>query len=279
MVSTIQTEHALVTGASSGIGVEIARELARRGTPLVLTARRLDRLEALAIELRAAHGVDVACIAADLADPAAPAALQAEIERRGIVVGTLVNNAGYGLSGYFLARPWSEQARFLQVMVTAPAELCHRFLGGMRERGRGRIINIASLAGHVPGSAGQTQYAGAKSFLIKLSQSLALEYRREGILVCAVCPGFTYSEFHDVVGSREQMKTISKRMWMDSATVAREALDATDHGDVVFINGGINRWIKRLVDFLPDRLALRMMEKKSRQYRMAEAKDGAPPST
>lgn len=273
MSSPSTTDYALVTGASSGIGAAIARELATRGTPLVLTARRLDRLEALAAELRAAHGVDVICLAADLADPAAPGELQAAIDARGIAIGTLVNNAGYGVTGYFLSQPWQVQADFIQVLMTAPSELCHRFLPGMRERGRGRIVNVASLAGHVPGSAGQTLYAAAKSYLIKLSQSLALEYRGDGVLVCAVCPGFTRSEFHDVTGSRALMSKMPRWMWMDAAVVAREAIDATDRGDVVFVNGRINRLIKLWVKLLPDRIALRMMERKSKQFRIA-----VPPS-
>lgn len=267
--TAISSDYALVTGASSGIGEAIARELASRGTPLVLTARRGDRLDALATELAETHGVDVICITADLADPSAPAKLYADIEARGLAIGTLVNNAGYGVTGYFLSQPWQVQADFIQVLMTAPAELCHRFLPEMRRRGRGRIVNVASLAGHAPGSAGQTLYAAAKSYLIKLSQSLALEYRGDGIKVCAVCPGFTYSEFHDVTGSRALMSKTSKLLWMDAGVVAREAIEAVDRGDVVFTNGRINRLIKLWVKLLPDRLALRTMDRKSRQYRLA----------
>lgn len=267
--TSITSDYALVTGASSGIGAAIARELASRGTPLILTARRGDRLDALAADLRETHGIDVICITADLADPAAPARLHADIEARGLAVGTLVNNAGYGVTGYYLSQPWQAQADFIQVLMTAPSELCHRFLPDMRRRGRGRIINVASLAGHAPGSAGQTLYAAAKSYLIKLSQSLALEYRSDGVTVCAVCPGFTYSEFHDVTGSRALMTKTPKLLWMDAALVARQAIDAADRGDVVYTNGRINRLIKLWVKLLPDRIALRTMERKSRQFRLA----------
>jgi short-subunit dehydrogenase len=259
--------HALVTGASAGIGMAFARALAARGVNLVLTARRGGRLDALAAELRAAHGVDVHVMPCDLADPAAPADLQARIEQAGLAIGMLVNNAGYGVTGYFVSQPWAVQAAFLQVLVTAPTELCHRFLPGMRERGHGRIINVSSLAGHVPGSSGQTLYAGAKAYLIKLSQALTLEYAHEGVHVCAVCPGFTWSEFHDVTGSREMMSKLPKWMWMDADAVVRQGLDAVERGDAVIVTGRINRIIKAVFKVLPDGLALRMIGKRSRQIR------------
>lgn len=266
MSATART-HALVTGASAGIGMAFARALAARGVDLVLTARRRERLDALADELRAAHGVDVQVMPCDLADPAAPADLQARIDRAGLAIGMLVNNAGYGLTGYFVSQPWAAQATFLQVLMTAPTELCHRFLPGMRERGHGRIINVSSLAGHVPGSSGQTLYAGAKTYLIKLSQSLTLEYAHEGVHVCALCPGFTWSEFHDVTGSRALVSKLPKWMWMDADTVVREGLEAVERGDAVYVNGRINRIIKTVFKLLPDRLALRMIGKRSRQIR------------
>jgi uncharacterized protein len=150
---------ALVTGASSGIGAAIARAYAGRGRPLILTARRLDRLEALAAELSPL--VSCTCIAADLADPQAPARLAEDIASRGLAVGVLVNNAGYGVPGRYLSADWKTHADFLQVMVTAVSELTHRFLPGMEARGEGGILNVASMAGLVPGSAGHTLYAAA----------------------------------------------------------------------------------------------------------------------
>src|SRR3954467_9754021 len=187
---------ALVTGASAGIGAAFARELAARGCNLVLTARRTERLESLANELSARHGTRSECIAADLADATAPGALCDEIQRRGIAIDILINNAGYGLPGHFTKPAWQAHADFIQVMMTAPCELVYKLLPGMQQRGFGRIANIASLAGHIPGSAGHTLYGASKAFLIKFSQSLALENTSTGVHVCAVCPGFTYSEFH-----------------------------------------------------------------------------------
>jgi short-subunit dehydrogenase len=155
-INTQTVRWALVTGASAGIGAAFARELAGRGVSLVLTARRLDRLEELAAELKSKHTIAVECIAADLAKPTAPAALCAEIEHRGVAIDILINNAGYGVGGHFEAQPWHVHADFIQVMMTAPCELVHKLLPGMQQRGYGRIVNIAWLAGLIRGSAGHT---------------------------------------------------------------------------------------------------------------------------
>jgi len=258
---------ALVTGASAGIGAAFARELASRGMSLVLTARRADRLDALAAEIMQHHGVGVECIAADLADPSAPQKLCAEIERRGITIDALINNAGYGLPGSFVSQPWAKHAEFIQVMMTAPCELARLLLPGMQQRGYGRIVNIASLAGLVPGSAGHTLYGASKAFLIKFSQSLALENVRHGVNVCAVCPGFTYSEFHDVTGTRGVVSKMPHWMWLSADEVARRGMDAVERGEIVYVTGRVNRAIKALFKLLPDRFALRTMQKRSKDFR------------
>ena len=179
MTST-NNNYALITGASSGIGAAIAREYAARGKPLILTARRADRLNALAVELRAHVAVET--IVADLADPNAPLQLFEETQARGLIVDTLVNNAGYGVPGRYLSADWKTHADFLQVLVTAVAELTWRFLPAMEAAGHGRILNIASLAGLVPASAGHTLYGAAKSFVIRFSESLAQGKRGLGNL-------------------------------------------------------------------------------------------------
>jgi short-subunit dehydrogenase len=258
---------ALVTGASAGIGEAFARELAARGCNLVLTARRRDRLDALAGELGPRNAIKVECIAADLAEPQAPAQLCAEIARRGIAVDTLVNNAGYGLPGHFHAQPWHAHVQFLQVMVSSPCELVHILLPGMQQRGYGRIINVASLAGLIPGSSGHTLYAASKAFLIKFSQSLALENAARGVNVCAVCPGFTYSEFHDVTGTRKIVSKMPSWMWLTAAEVARQGADAVERGEVVFVTGRVNRVIKSLMKLLPDRITLRLVQRRSKHFR------------
>jgi len=263
-------KFALVTGASAGIGAAFARELAARGAALVLTARRTERLEALAAELRERHGTRSECIAADLADPAAPAALCTEIERRGIAIDILINNAGYGLPGHFTKPSWAEHAAFIQVMMSAPCELAYRLLPAMQRRGYGRIGNIASLAGHIPGSAGHTLYGASKAFLIKFSQSLALENKARGIHVCAICPGFTYSEFHDVTGTRGVVSKMPAYMWLSAEAVVREGLDAMERGEIVHVTGRVNRFIKGLLKVIPDCMALRIIEKRQGDFRNQE---------
>ena len=259
--------RALVTGASAGIGEAFARELARRGHDLVLTARRADRLETLAQELRDRHAIEAIVAPLDLARPDGPEALVAALDAQGLTIDVLINNAGYGVPGYFNEQPWSTHAAFIQVLMTAPTELAYRLLPGMKARGYGRIVNVASLAGHVPGSAGHTLYAASKAYLIKFSQSLALEGKGTGVHTTAVCPGFTYSEFHDVTGSRALVSKMPAFMWMDALTVARQGLDAVDAGTPAYVNGGVNRAIKALFKLLPDAVALKMIERQGRRFR------------
>lgn len=257
--------YALVTGASSGIGAAFAREYARRGIPLILTARRRDRLEALADTLRA-H-VDVRVIAADLADPAAPAALIAEIGKSGLHVAHLVNNAGYGVPGRYLSADWKTHADSLQVMAVAVCELTHRCLPAMEAAGYGRIINVASLAGLVPASAGHTLYGATKSFLIRFSECLAMETATKGVHVTALCPGFTYTEFHDVNGMRGRVSQLPRWLWLDADAVASQGIEAVERGRTRHVTGAANRLIAGLCKYLPDRVAHALVASRSAQFR------------
>lgn len=268
--------RALVTGASAGIGEAFARELARRGFDLVLTARRADRLEAIAAELRDRHAIEAVVAPLDLARPDGPEALVAALASQGLHIDVLVNNAGYGVTDYLDEQPWSTHAAFMQVMMTAPTELIWRLLPGMKARGYGRIVNVASLAGLVPGSAGHTLYGASKAYLIRFSQSLALETLGTGVHVTALCPGFTYSEFHDVNGARQLVSNMPSFLWMDAPTVARQGLDAVEAGEVVYVNGRVNRLIKALFKLLPDRLALKLTEREGRRFRLRRASSPHP---
>ena len=266
-MADVAKKTALITGASAGIGAALARVFAANGFDLVLTARRADRLEALAAELRTAHGRTVHVIVADLADPAAPSRIFDEVARSGLVIDALVNNAGYGLPGGFLHSSWNDHRDFIQVMVTSVAELCHRFAPAMAERERGWIVNVASVAGLVPGSAGHTLYGAAKSLVIRFSESLALELLPRNVNVTALCPGFTYSEFHDVNDMRAQVSRLPKWMWMDADTVARQAYDAVMRGDVVYVNGRVNRAMVVLARHTPDWLVKKFLKRFSKNYR------------
>lgn len=261
------TRTALITGASAGLGSCFARQLAARGWHLVLTARRLDRLQALAAELRPAQAIEVECIALDLAESGSPEQLMRELAQRGLHIDMLVNNAGFGLPGEYLSHDWATHESYLRLMLVHPCELAHRLLVGMRERGFGRIINVSSVAGLVPGTAGHTLYGATKSFLVRFSQSLALEHRDSDIHVSALCPGFTYTEFHDVNGTRPMVSGMPSFMWMDADPVVAAGIEAVERGDILCVPGWWNRFVYALVSWLPDRLALALVDRRSRSFR------------
>lgn len=265
---TTALPYALVTGASSGIGADIAREYAARGKPLVLTARRLERLEALAQEL----GRQVPCevLAADLAEPGAPAALFAQTQARGLFVDTLVNNAGFGVPGRYLSVDWQTHADSIQVLMTSVAHLSHLYLPAMEAAGRGRILNVASLAGLVPATAGHTLYGACKAWLIRFSETLDQESRGRGVYVTALCPGMTYTEFHDVNGMREKVSKLPKGIWLTSAEVARLGVEAVESGRTRLVTGRSNKLIAGLSKYLPDRLARALLAAKAKDFRDAD---------
>ncbi|MEQ8346264.1 MAG: SDR family NAD(P)-dependent oxidoreductase [Sneathiellaceae bacterium] len=258
---------ALVTGASAGIGLAFAEALAARGYDLVLTARREERLAALAARLAAAH--DAACLVlpADLTRAEAPAALMRAVAEAGWPVDMLVNNAGYAVPGDFADSGWPAQRDFLAAMVIAVAELSHACLPGMLARGQGRIVNIASLAAFMPGAPGSTQYGAVKAWMLRFSEALAQELAGSGVTVTAVCPGFTYSEFHDITGSRATVSALPRWLWMDAATVAMQGIEGALHGRPVVVTGRVNRMIALAFRLLPDVLARRLIARASGRFR------------
>ena len=258
---------ALVTGASAGIGLAFARELAARGYHVVLTARRRERLEELARTLTSTYGIRAQTIAEDLADPRASERLVGVLSERGLTIDILINNAGYGVPGRYSSTTWPQQRDFLQVMVVAVSELTHRLLPGMIERRWGRIVNVASLAGLLPGVAGHTLYAASKSFVISFSESLALETAASGVHVSASCPGFTLSEFHDVTGTREHVNKLPRFMWSDAEMVARESIDAVMRGQVIYVPGRVNRTLATMSRVLPRRALAGLMTRNAGKFR------------
>jgi len=261
------TRLCLVTGASAGIGEAFARLYARRGHDLVLTARRTDRMEKLAWELREHHNVEVYVVTADLAEPGAVDRILAAIEAAGRDVDVLINNAGYGLPGNFAETTWSDQQAFLQVLLTSVCEMTHKLLPGMLSRGYGRIVNVASLAGLIPGLPGSTLYNPTKAFLVRFSQGLHVETLGTGVHVSALCPGFTYSEFHDANGTRESMGHIPKWMWLDADTVVEDGYKAVEANRPVRVTGGPNKLIAALCKLTPDEWVLGWVGKKATSYR------------
>ncbi|PIK74561.1 short-chain dehydrogenase [Methylobacterium frigidaeris] len=224
----------LVTGASSGIGVEIARAFAARGRPLVLSARRVERLEALAAELP----VRTIVIPADLAAPGAAEGLVGAIEAHGIVLHTLVNNAGFGLRGRLAALPARDQAEMVAVNVTAPTVLSRLVLPGLIARRSGGILNVASVVAYLPGPSMAAYYA-SKAYLLSLSEALYEEARPHGVTVTAVCPGATATEFSkraDVGGTKRFTGNV-----MAPEAVAEAAIAGHLAGRAVVIPGAANR--------------------------------------
>jgi len=260
---------ALVTGASAGIGAEFCRQLAVRGYNLVLVARREDRLRELAAVLKRDSGVESLVYPSDLSVPGAGVRLAARIDGAGIPVEFLVNNAGYGLPGHFTDPSWEQHASFIQLMMTAVCELTWHLLPAMQARRKGYVINVASLAALVPGSAGHTLYGASKAFLLRYSESLALENQITGVRVSALCPGFTYSEFHDVSGTRELVSKMPAWMWMSADEVVSYGIESVmaKHVRVVAVPGRVNRLIARLMRYLPTSVAYWMARRLSRRFR------------
>ena len=245
----------LVTGASSGIGEALARRLARDGRRLVLVARRTDRLETLARELRDAHGVATDVVPGDLTRPGAVAALVAEVERRGLVVDWLVNNAGFGTLGRFDTLPVERELEEIRLNVEALVELCGRCVPGMVQRRRGVVMNIASLGGFTPGPYMAT-YAATKAFVISFSEAIALELRDTGVHVLCVCPGFTRTEFQQK--AELDVHGVPDFAWMSAEAVADEAVRAVGR-KTVLVNGAMNRMTASAIHFVPRTLTARLV--------------------
>jgi short-subunit dehydrogenase len=242
-----EKRRALITGASSGLGLELARLFAADGHDLVLVARRRDRLEALAVEL-AKPGLDIVIIAADLGDPATPAALIQQLDRQGLPIDYLVNNAGFGSRGKFWTLPRALELQMIDVNCRALVELTHRVLPGMIGRGFGRVLNIASTAAFQPGPHMATYYA-SKAFVLHFSEALAHELRETGVRVTAHCPGATATGFAEAA-SLGSIRLFSAGV-ADPAKVARHAYRAMHRGKVVAIAGPANWFAAFTIRFMP----------------------------
>ncbi|SCL53821.1 hypothetical protein GA0070606_2182 [Micromonospora citrea] len=212
------TDVALITGASTGIGAEFARQLAAQGRNLALVARSVDRMDELAATLRQAHGVRVEVIGQDLAAPDATARVVAELAARGLRVNLLVNNAGFGTCGRFEEIPGDRDHDQLMVNVVALTDLTHALVPAMLARGGGGVINVASTAGFQP-AAYFAVYSAAKSFVLNFSLALWSEYRDRGVNVLALCPGPVETGFFDTIGTRRA--AIGGRMETPQRVVAR----------------------------------------------------------
>jgi short-subunit dehydrogenase len=240
-----QGKWAVVTGASAGIGEALAVELAQAGVHLVLTARRRDRLDALAERLRTQHSIQTKVIVADLAQPEAPQQIFEATEGSGLIVDLLVNNAGFGEYGEFLHSKLEMQVNMVQVNCTAVVHLTRLFLPAMVKRRQGAVLIVASTAAYQP-VAYMATYAASKAFDRMLAEALAEEMKRYGVRVSALCPGPTESEFQQVAGARAG----ESRKMQSAAEVSRlglEGLAQGKHWVIPYLAGRVQIFAQRFV--------------------------------
>jgi short-subunit dehydrogenase len=240
---------ALVTGASSGIGADLARELAQGGHDLVLVARGEEKLRALAGELKAAHQIEAHVIGLDLAQPGAADKLGAELERRKLEVSVLINNAGYALYGRFAETDAADELKMIQVNIVTLTSLTKLLLPGMLARKDGKILNVASTAAFQPGPLMAVYYA-TKAYVLSFSEALANECAGSGVTVTALCPGPTQTGFQ-ARAQMEESKLVKGKEIMSSAEVARAGYRAMMKGKTVIIPGASNKMMANAVRFLP----------------------------
>ena len=242
---------ALVTGASSGIGLEMARQLAAAGCDLVLVARRGDVLEEVAAALRDKHGVQVEVLPADLITEPGLAAVAERLADPGRPVELLVNNAGFGVPGALVQAPYRAQEAQIQLNVLAPVRLTHAALPLMVDRGYGGILNVSSVAGYtmLPGSA---TYGATKAFVTSFSQSLHAEVADQGVHVTALCPGFTRTDFQAEDSGRRA--GLSGLLWLEAGPVARAGLAAVAAGRPVCVPGAVYKTVIPLTRLVPRRV-------------------------
>lgn len=230
----------LITGASSGIGADLARELARRGHGVTLVARRKARLTELADELIEEHGVRADTAACDVTKPAARGRLIKTVADRGLTVEVLVNNAGFGSGGPFWELDAEREAGMVQTNVEAVVALSRAYLPEMVARGRGAILNLGSTISFQPVPF-QTTYGATKAFVLSFTEALHEELRGTGVTVSALCPGPVRTEFGETGGFGGADEAIPSFMWLASEDVARAGVDGLDKGERVVVPGVLNR--------------------------------------
>src|ERR1017187_4987397 len=259
---TAERKTALITGASFGIGLELARIFAGEGYNLVLVARSADKLRQLASELEKSHGTRSLILATDLTEPGAPAYVLDQTTRADIQVDALVNNAGFGQYGMFVENDLEECLRQIQLNVTTLTHLTRLYLPGMIERKSGRILNVASTAAFQPGPL-MAVYFATKAYVLHLSEALANELDGSGVTVTCLCPGATTTEFHkraNATGMR-----LLKMGSMDARTVAEDGYRALVAGKPVVISGFKNWLVAQSVRFSPRRLVTAIARKLQEQ--------------
>ena len=250
---------AVVTGASSGIGEAIARELASRGHGVTLVARSEDKLRALADELSSEHGVRAEPVACDLTDPASRQRLADDVASRGLDVEILVNNAGFGTYAPFTESPREREVEQVRVNTEAVVDLTSRWLPGMCERGRGAVIVTSSTSAFQP-LPGNATYAASKAFALSFAEALHREAGPKGVTVTALCPGPVKTGFQVASGAHDFAATLPKPLWRSPEKVAKAAVRGADRGKRVVVPGAPNRLLAAVGRFSPRPVVLRVMD-------------------
>jgi len=248
---------ALITGASSGLGAEYARQLAAKGADLVLVARDRTALDELASRLRRTYGVEVEVLAADLVKRRQRNRVVARVADPDRPIEVLVNNAGFGLPLAFEQNDIEDEVRHLRLHVEVPMRLTHAALGAMLERGHGRIINVASVAAFIPRST----YGACKGWLVSFSRWANGRYRPRGVTVTAVCPGYTHTSFHERMGLSPGEEGVPDLMWLRASDVVAESLRDAARGVAVSIPSWRYKVLVTLARFAPPSLAARIGER------------------
>jgi hypothetical protein len=251
-------ETVLITGASSGIGLELAKCFAADGCKLILAARNQDALEKLAEELRRENKIEAIVLPADLSLPETPKRIFRELSAQKIFVDVLVNNAGFGAIGTFTELPLERQIEMIQVNVTALTELMRLFLPEMIQRRRGGILNVSSVAGFVPGP-GMAVYYATKAFVLSLTEALAAELEGTGVKVTALCPGPTPTNFGNVAGSKKVR--LIRVPGTSAEKVARDGHAAFRRGQTIAVCGLQNKFVVFLARLMPRKLIRKTVRK------------------
>lgn len=260
----------LITGASAGIGRALARRICVEARRIILVARRTDRLEALADELRSVRiGIDVEVVTCDLADPQAIDALCDQVIDEG-GVDVLINNAGFGDRARLEDAQWPKLQRMIAVNIAAVVQLTQRLVVGMVERGHGGVLNVGSVLGHLyqPGVA---TYAGSKHFVAGFTDALRAEVASAGVVVTELAPGPVATEFREIAGATGGVKPSPGILRIDADTCADDALRGFRRGHAVVYPGRLNRWLMRIVAILPAFVLRWVMARSGAKTRSASA--------
>lgn len=230
----------LVTGSSSGIGAELARQLAAEGHGVTLVARREEKLRELAEEIQRRHDVRVEVVGCDLSDPNAREQLAGTLDSRGLEVGVLANNAGFGSAGVFHQLDLGDETRMVRTNVEAVVDLCGRYIPGMVERGRGAVLNVASTVAFQP-MPRQSTYGASKAFVLSFTEALSADLKGTGVTVTALCPGPVKTEFTDSHAGFDAAAETPDFIWMSAEETARAAIRGLERGKRVVVPGMANR--------------------------------------